>query len=81
MALFCVCGGKKILISLESYGLINLSFFFHYEALAVDCVKQDHPEFLPKLVEAIADVVEDELAPWINENGGWVNIAHFEYMK
>lgn len=41
--------------------------------LAVDCVRQDHPECLPKLVEGIADVVEDELASWINENGGWVN--------
>lgn len=40
--------------------------------LAVDCVRQDHPEYLPKLVEGIADVIEDELATWINENGGWV---------
>lgn len=38
----------------------------------MDCVKQDHPEYLPKLVESVADVVEDELATWINDNGGWV---------
>lgn len=42
--------------------------------LAVDAVKQDHPEHLSKLIESVADVVEDELASWINDNGGWVCI-------
>lgn len=40
--------------------------------LAIDCVRQDHPEYLPRLVEGMADVIEDELVIWINENGGWV---------
>lgn len=38
----------------------------------MDAVKQDRPDHLPKLVESMADVVEDELAAWINDNGGWV---------
>lgn len=49
-----------------------MALFAIVGGLAVDCVRQDHPECLPKLVEGIADVVEDELATWINENGGWV---------
>lgn len=40
--------------------------------LAVDCIRQGHPEYLPKLVEGIADVIEDELATWISEKDGWV---------
>lgn len=51
-----------------------MALFAIVGGLAVDCVRQDHPEYLPKLVEAIADVVEDELATWINENGGWVRL-------
>lgn len=38
----------------------------------MDCVRQDHPDYLSKLVEGIAEVVEDDLATWINDNGGWV---------
>lgn len=41
--------------------------------IAVDCVRQGHPEYLPKLVEGLGEVIEDELVPWINDNGGWVN--------
>lgn len=41
--------------------------------LSVDCVRQGHPEYLPKLVQVVSDVIEDELVQWINENGGWVS--------
>lgn len=59
-----------------------MALFAIVGGLAVDCVRQDHPEYLPKLVEAIADVVEDELATWINENGGWVRCVRliFQYV-
>lgn len=40
--------------------------------LAVDFIRQDHPECLSRLVDGMADVLEDELVIWINENGGWV---------
>lgn len=54
-----------------------MALFAIVGGLAVDSVKQDHPEHLPKLVESVADVVEDELATWINDNGGWVCIYIF----
>lgn len=44
--------------------------------LAVDCVRQGHPEYLPRLMEGVAEVIEDELVAWINENGGWVCIDY-----
>lgn len=43
--------------------------------LALDCVRQGHPDYLPKLVDGVADVIEDELVPWINDNGGWVGLS------
>ena len=42
--------------------------------LSVDCVRQGHPEYLPKLMQSVSDVIEDELVSWINENGGWVSM-------
>ena len=41
--------------------------------LSVDCVRQGHPEYLPKLMQSVSEVIEDELVTWINENGGWVS--------
>jgi hypothetical protein len=41
--------------------------------LAVDCVKQGHPEFLAALVEAVGDIfIEREVASWVASQGGWV---------
>ncbi|CAG0923144.1 unnamed protein product [Notodromas monacha] len=42
--------------------------------LAVDCVKQGHPEFLPALVEAVGDIMEQDLAAWIVSQGGWAGL-------
>lgn len=50
-----------------------IALFAMGAGLSVDCVRQNHPEYLPKLMEGIADVIEDELVTWINENGGWVS--------
>lgn len=50
-----------------------ISLFAIAGGLSVDCVRQGHPEYLPKLMESVSEVIEDELVPWINENGGWVN--------
>lgn len=49
-----------------------VSLFAITGGLAVDCVRQGHAEYLTKLVDGIAAVIEDELVVWINENGGWV---------
>lgn len=50
-----------------------IALFALAAGLSVDCIRQNHPEYLPKLMEGIADVIEDELVAWINENGGWVS--------
>ncbi|TDG51155.1 hypothetical protein AWZ03_002518 [Drosophila navojoa] len=51
-----------------------ISLFAIAGGLSVDCVRQGHPEYLPKLMESVSEVIEDELVPWINENGGWSGI-------
>ncbi|XP_055838498.1 bcl-2-related ovarian killer protein homolog A-like isoform X2 [Episyrphus balteatus] len=48
-----------------------ISLFAVAGGLAVDCVRQGHLDYLPKLVDAVSDVIEDDLVSWINENGGW----------
>uniref|UniRef100_A0A1A9VLY7 Bcl-2 Bcl-2 homology region 1-3 domain-containing protein n=1 Tax=Glossina austeni TaxID=7395 RepID=A0A1A9VLY7_GLOAU len=48
-----------------------VSLFAIAGGLSADCVRQGHSEYLPKLMESVSDIIEDELVPWINENGGW----------
>lgn len=40
-------------------------------------MRQGHPDYIPKLIEGIADVIEDELVTWLTENGGWVFIFFY----
>lgn len=51
-----------------------VSLFAVVGGLSVDCVRQGNPEYLPKLLEGAADVIEDELVQWIYDNGGWVGL-------
>ncbi|XP_037940999.1 uncharacterized protein LOC119673953 [Teleopsis dalmanni] len=51
-----------------------ISLFAIAGGLSVDCVRQGHSEYLNKLMQSVSDVIEDELVPWINENGGWNGI-------
>lgn len=51
-----------------------VSLFAIAGGLAVDCVRQGHPDYLESLVEGVTEVIEDELVPWINENGGWIGL-------
>lgn len=53
-----------------------ISLFAISAGIAVDCVKQGHVEYLPKLIDGFGDVIEDELANWIMDNGGWIGISH-----
>lgn len=39
--------------------------------IAVDCVRQGKPEFLPAIQRGMTDVLEQDLAAWIQSNGGW----------
>lgn len=41
--------------------------------LAVDCARRGRADQLPDLVEAVGEVIEDDLAAWIHYNGGWVS--------
>jgi hypothetical protein len=52
-----------------------VSLFAVAGGLAVDCVRQGHHEYLQALLEAMGEVLEDELAAWIAGNGGWVSIV------
>lgn len=42
--------------------------------LAVDCARRGRADQLPDLIEAVGEVIEDDLAAWIHYNGGWVSI-------
>lgn len=50
-----------------------ISFYAVAGGLAADCVRQNHIEFIPYIIEVFGEVIEEELAPWINDNGGWVS--------
>ncbi|XP_078045461.1 apoptosis regulator BAX [Augochlora pura] len=39
--------------------------------IAVDCVRQGKPEFLPAIQRGMNDILEEDLAAWIQANGGW----------
>ncbi|KFM74886.1 Bcl-2-related ovarian killer protein-like protein, partial [Stegodyphus mimosarum] len=41
-------------------------------ALAMDCVKTGHPEYVLGLVQRMGIFVESDLAPWICQQGGWL---------
>ncbi|XP_054284142.1 bcl-2-related ovarian killer protein homolog B-like isoform X2 [Macrosteles quadrilineatus] len=45
--------------------------------LAVDCVRQGHPEFLQSLVESVGEALEDDIAEWIAHNGGWTGLLSY----
>lgn len=50
-----------------------VSLFAVAGGLAVDCVRQGHPEYITPLIEAFTEILEDELASWVVNNGGWVS--------
>lgn len=46
--------------------------------LAADCARQGRPDYVTCLPDAIAEAVEEDLAPWIHSNGGWQGLStHF----
>ncbi|XP_031634388.1 bcl-2-related ovarian killer protein [Contarinia nasturtii] len=48
-----------------------ISIFTVSGGLAVDIVRQGHYDYLPRLIESTGDIVEDDLVPWLTDNGGW----------
>ncbi|KAI5704622.1 hypothetical protein M8J76_006485 [Diaphorina citri] len=45
--------------------------------LAVDCVRQGHPEYLPSLIDTMGEILEEEIALWIGDNGGWTSLCNY----
>ncbi|XP_050430995.1 bcl-2-related ovarian killer protein homolog B-like isoform X2 [Adelges cooleyi] len=45
--------------------------------LAVDTVRQGHAEQLSDIIEAVGEVIEDDLAAWIHYNGGWIGLQTY----
>ncbi|XP_076160401.1 bcl-2-related ovarian killer protein isoform X2 [Ptiloglossa arizonensis] len=43
--------------------------------IAVDCVRQGKPEFLLAIQRGMTDVLEEDLAVWIQANGGWSSLV------
>ncbi|XP_063974106.1 bcl-2-related ovarian killer protein homolog B-like [Diachasmimorpha longicaudata] len=44
-------------------------------AIAVDCVRQDRPQFIASIQRAMTEILEEDLASWIHANGGWGTLA------
>lgn len=51
-----------------------ISFFAVTGGLATDCVRQGHFDFLPRLIEVAAGIIEENLLGWLIENGGWFGV-------
>ncbi|XP_014222308.1 uncharacterized protein LOC106649423 isoform X2 [Trichogramma pretiosum] len=43
--------------------------------LACDCVRQGNPDFLDAIYEAMENVIEEYIAPWILIRGGWSDLS------
>lgn len=48
-----------------------VSMFAICGGLAVDIVRQGHYDYLQRLIDGTADIIDEELVAWIGENGSW----------
>ncbi|KAK0088510.1 hypothetical protein PV325_011811 [Microctonus aethiopoides] len=44
-------------------------------SVAIDCVRQGKAEFIPSIQCAMTEVLEEDLAMWIQANGGWSGLS------
>ncbi|XP_044594779.1 bcl-2-related ovarian killer protein-like isoform X2 [Cotesia glomerata] len=44
--------------------------------IAVDCVRQGKPEFIGAIQRAMTIVLKEDLASWIQANGGWIGLSN-----
>lgn len=51
-----------------------ISMFAICGGLAVDIVRQGHYDYLQRLVDGTADVIDEELVAWIGDNGSWTGL-------
>lgn len=71
---------EEIFRSDVTWGRI-VALFAMTGALAMDCVKGGHPEYVLGLVQRMGIFVERDLAPWICQQGGWVSLVYFYLNK
>lgn len=68
--------GRELFKSEVTWGKV-VSLFAMAGGLAVDCVRRGHHDYLPSLVEAVGDVIEEEqLSAWIAHRGGWMALVY-----
>lgn len=53
-----------------------LALFAFAGAVAIDCIKDRRAEFTKTVVYCMKAFIEDNLASWISEQGGWVSIEN-----
>lgn len=53
-----------------------VSLFAVAGGLACDTVRAGRPEQMTQIADAMADLVDEELASWIADNGGWVRVTN-----
>lgn len=51
-----------------------ISMFAICGGLAVDIVRQGHYDYLQRLIDGTADIIDEELVAWIGENGSWAGL-------
>lgn len=64
---------KEIFKTEINWGKI-ISMFAICGGLAVDVVRQGHYDYLQRLIEGTADIIEEDLALWISDNGSWMGL-------
>uniref|UniRef100_A0A336JWG4 CSON013706 protein n=1 Tax=Culicoides sonorensis TaxID=179676 RepID=A0A336JWG4_CULSO len=54
-----------------------ISLFAISGGLAVDACKQGNYDHLQPIIEGTAEIIEEELAPWLISNGGWLGLQEY----
>lgn len=54
-----------------------VSLFAVAGGLAADTVRSGRPEVMTQIADAMADLVDEELASWIADNGGWMGLCAY----
>lgn len=64
---------KDLFHSSITWGKI-ISIFAVCGGFAIDCVRQGHYDYLQFLIDGMSEIIEDDLAHWLADNGGWLGL-------